>query len=124
MNAKVLPSLATVIASFVSGSASFALANQAEEEIKQIAESAEESGEIENEEGELGSLVEGRFAQVPAFRPQPEADAVRAAAALLAAAYYAQRQVEIEYYEVPRETPRCTSVELTQKKGRPRKRGK
>jgi hypothetical protein len=56
----------------------------------------------------------------PAFEPQ----VFSGMAALLAAAYYAQRQVEIEYYEVPRETPRCTSVELTQKKGRPRKRGK
>jgi acetolactate synthase-1/2/3 large subunit len=43
-------------------------------------------GEIESDEGDLGNLVESRFAQVPAFRPGPEPDAVRAAAAALAAA--------------------------------------
>ncbi len=45
----------------------------------------------------------------PAFEPQVFAGM----SALLAAAYHAQRQVKIEFYEVPRETPRCTSVELT-----------
>ncbi len=45
----------------------------------------------------------------PAFEPQVFAGM----SALLAAAYHARKQVKIEFYEVPRETPRCTSVELT-----------
>lgn len=53
----------------------------------------------------------------PAFEPQ----VFSGMASLLAAAYYAQKQVTIEYYEVPRETPRCTSVELTMKKARAKK---
>lgn len=57
----------------------------------------------------------------PAFEPQVFAGM----SALLAAAYHARKQVKIEFYEVPRETPRCTSVELTQlpnPKPRPKRR--
>lgn len=54
----------------------------------------------------------------PAFEPQVFAGMC----ALLASAYQAQRQVKIEYYEVPTETPRCTSVELTLNKARPARR--
>ena len=46
-------------------------------------------GEIEDQELEVGTgdvLVEQRYTATPAFRPEPEADAVRAAAAALAAA--------------------------------------
>ena len=43
-------------------------------------------GEIEDGEAELDQLVEERYARVPAFRPAPEADAVRAAIAALASA--------------------------------------
>ena len=43
-------------------------------------------GEIANLEAELHALIEPQFAQVPAFRPEPEIARVREAAALLARA--------------------------------------
>lgn len=51
--ASMLSSIAGLLTSRFGGRASFTLANQAEEEIKTLAESAQETGEIESDEKEL-----------------------------------------------------------------------
>ena len=44
------------------------------------------TGQIDSEEAEMEAIVDGAFARVPPFRPEPEAEHVRATARLLEAA--------------------------------------
>jgi acetolactate synthase I/II/III large subunit len=69
-------------------------------------------GEMAEQEAELDPLVEEQFSRVPAFRPEPEMDRVRAAAALLATA---ERPLIVAGGGVVRSGARQEVVELAEK---------
>jgi acetolactate synthase-1/2/3 large subunit len=69
-------------------------------------------GQITEQEAELDPRVETLYAQAPAFRPEPEAERIRAAAMLLAAA---QRPVIVAGGGVVRSEAQREVVELAEK---------